>query len=125
MLNSIFDLYFDVVHATTNNRYVDGKDIKLIFLVHISIFNDYILTSSSGKHLEDISHAPIASLIYKLITNAKGSDDLLGGFDRGRNRRPRELTNSKTIKGKYHVRIMLKVIFGFAEHQETATYGLG
>ena len=31
-----------------------------------------------------------------------------------------ELTEKKT-KGKYHVTIMLKDIFGFAEHQEKAT----
>ena len=95
MLNSNLDLNFDVVHATTNNRYVDGKDTKLIILVPISFFINYILTSSSGKHLEDISHAPIVPLTYKLITNAKGSDDLLGGFDRDRNRRPRELKIAK------------------------------
>ena len=47
------------------------------------------------------------------------------GFDRDRNRRQRELTNNKNQKGKYHVRIMLKDVFGFAEHQEKATYGLG
>ena len=29
------------------------------------------------------------------------------------------------IKGKYHVKIMLKDVFGFAEHQEKATYGVG
>ena len=45
------------------------------------------------------------------------------GFDRDRNRR-RELTNNKNIKGKYHVTVMLEDIFGFAKHQEKATYGL-
>ena len=29
------------------------------------------------------------------------------------------------MKGKYHLRIMLKDVFGFAEHQQKATYGLG
>ena len=29
------------------------------------------------------------------------------------------------MKGKYHVKIMLKDVFGFAEHQQKATYGLG
>ena len=47
------------------------------------------------------------------------------GFDRSRDRRKRELTNNKNIKGKYHLRIYLRDISGFAEHQETATYGLG
>ena len=62
--------------------------------------------------------------MYKLLTSSRGSDDLSIGFDRDRDRR-RELTNNKNMKGEYHVRIMLKNIFGFAEHQEKATFGLG
>ena len=62
--------------------------------------------------------------MYKLITTAKGCD-LSIGFDRDRTRRRNELTNNKNVKGKYHVRVYLKYVFGFAEHQEKATYGLG
>ena len=65
------------------------------------------------------------SLMYKLITNARGCDDLYFGFDQNRLNRPNELTNNKNRKRKYHVRIYLKDVFGFAEHQEKATYGLG
>ena len=32
---------------------------------------------------------------------------------------------TKKIKGKYHLTIMLKDIFGFAQHQEKGTHGLG
>ena len=63
--------------------------------------------------------------MYKLLTSSKGSDDLSIGFDRDRTRRRNELTNNKNIKGKYHVRIYLKDVFGFAEYQEKGTYGLG
>ena len=63
--------------------------------------------------------------MYKLLSSSKGSDDLSTGFDRDRNRRKRELTNYKNFKGKYHVRIYLRDIFGFAEHQEKGIYGLG
>ena len=35
------------------------------------------------------------------------------------------MTNNKNVNGKYHLRIMLKYVFGFAEGQEKATYGLG
>ena len=62
---------------------------------------------------------------YKLKTSAKYTDDLSIGFDRDRNRRLRELTNNKKIKGKFHLRIMLRDVFGFAEQQGKATYGLG
>ena len=63
--------------------------------------------------------------MYKLLTSSKGSDDLSVGFDRDRNRRQRELSNNKNQKRKYHVRVFFKGVFGFAEYQEKATYGLG
>ena len=91
----------------------------------IALFANYKPTTSSGKHLEEISHAHIVSLMYKLLTSSKDSDDLPIGFDRNRGRRKNELTKNKTIKGKYRIRNYLKDIFGFAEHQEKGTYGLG
>ena len=125
MLNSYVELNFDVLHAADNNRYVDANDIRLVNLGPIALFSNYKLTTSSNKHLEEISHAHIVSLMYKLLTSSKDSDDLSIGFDRNRNNRKRELNNVKNIKGKYHIRIYLKDIFGFAEHQEKGTYGLG
>ena len=125
LLNSYLELNFDVLHATTNNRYAGGNDIRLVDLGPTALFSNYKLTTSSGKHLENIDHAHIVSLMYKLLTSSRGSDDLSIGFERDRNRRQRELTNNKTQKGKFHVRIYLKDVFGFAEHQEKATYGLG
>ena len=83
----------------------------------IALFSTYKLQSSSGKHVEDINHAHVVCLMYKLVTSARNADDLSIGFDRDRERRKRELTNNKNIKGKYHVTIMLKDILGFAEHQ--------
>ena len=123
--NSYIDFNFDVMHAANINRYVDGNDIRLVNLGPVALFSDYSLTTSSRKHLEDVSHAHIVSLMYKLITTAKVCDDLSIGFDRDRTKRRNELTNNKNIKGKYHVRIYLKDVFGFAEHQEKAIYGLG
>ena len=125
LLKSYLELDFDVLHAGTNNRYVDGNNIRLVNMGPIALFSNYKLTTSSGKHLENIDHAHIVSLMYKLLTSSKGSDDLSIGFDRDRNRRQRELTNNKTQKGKYHIRIYLKDVFGFAEYQNKGTYGLG
>ena len=126
MLNSYLELNFDVLHAAaTNNRYADGNDIRLVNLGPIGLFSNYKLTTSSGKHLENIDHAHIVSLRYKFLSSSRGSDDLSIGFDRDRGRRQRELTNNKTQKGKYHVRIYLKDIFGYSKYQEKATYGLG
>ena len=113
MLNSYLDLNFDVLHAATNNRYIDGNDIRLVNLGLIALFNNYMLTTSSGKNLEDISHAHVVSLMYKLLTSSRRSDDLSIGFDRDRGRRQRELTNDKVVEGKNHVRIMLKDFLDF------------
>ena len=125
MLNSFLELNFDVLHAGNNDRYVDANDIRLVNLGPIALFSNYKLTTSSGKNLEEISHAHIVSLMYKLLTSIKDGDDLSIGFDRNRGRRKNELSYNKTIKGKYHIRIYLKDNFGFAEYQEKGTYGLG
>ena len=61
----------------------------------------------------------------KLITSSEESDDLSINSDQDRGSRQRELSNSKNIKGKYHVRIIFEDVFGFAEHQEKATYYSG
>ena len=74
------------------------------------------MTTSSRKHLEDISHAHLVSLMYKLVTFSKDSDDLSIGFDRSRNRRKDELAHNKNVRGKYHIRVMLKDVFVFAEY---------
>ena len=125
LLNSYLEINFDVLRADNSNRYVDANDIRLVSLGPIALFSNYKLTTSSGKHLEEISHAHIVSLIYKLLTSFKDSDDLSIGFDRNRGKRKNELTFNKTIKGKYDIRICLKDIFGFAENQEKGSYGLG
>ena len=125
LLNSYIELNFDVLQAATDNRYVDANDIRLVNLGPIALFSSYKLTTSSGKHLEEISHAHIVSLMYKLLTSSKDSDDLSIGFYRSCNNRKRELTNNKKIKGKNLIRTYLKVICGFAAHQEKGTYGLG
>ena len=54
--------------------------------------------------------------MYKLLTSSRCSDDLSIGFDEDRNRRRDELTRKRNIKGNFFVRIMLKELFGFAEH---------
>ena len=86
-----------------------------------ALFSIYELHSSSGKHIEEIDHAHIVCLMFKLLTSARNTDDLSTGFDRDRGRRKRKLTNNKYIKGKCHVTIMLKNVFGFTY----GTYGVG
>ena len=87
-MNSFIDLNFEVIKKHDNSRYADRNDKRLFILSPIALFSNYKLTTSSGKHLEDISHAHIVSLMYKLTTRAKNTD-LSFGFDRDRNRRAR------------------------------------
>ena len=70
LLKSYLNLIFDVLHAPTNNRYTDGNDIKLVNLGPVAFFNKHKLTTSSGRHLENIDHAPIVCFLYKLITSS-------------------------------------------------------
>ena len=125
LLKCYIELNFDVIKAATSNRYADADDIRLINLGSIVLFSNYKLTTNSGKHLENIDHAHIVCFMYKLLSSSRHSDDLSIGFDRSRDRRKRELNNYKTQKGKYHLRIYLKDVFGFAEHQQVGTFGLG
>ena len=125
LLNSYLELNFDVLQAATNNRYVNAKDIRLVNSGPIPLFSIYRLTTSSEKHLEEVSRAHIVSLLYKLLTSSKDSEDLSIGFDRSRDRRKRLLTDNKTIKGTCLVRIYFKDNFGFVEHQEKAIFDLG
>ena len=91
LLKGHLELNFDVLQAATNNRYVDANDIRLVNLGPIALFSNYKLTTSSGKHLEEISHAHLVSLMYKLLTSSKDSDDLSIGFDRNRGRRKKRI----------------------------------
>ena len=108
LLNSYLDLNFEVIKKVDDSRYGNGNDIRLINLGPVALFSNFKLTTSNGKHLEDISHVHLVSLMYKLITSSKDSIDLSIGFDYNRNRRRDELALNKNIKGKYHVKIMLK-----------------
>ena len=125
MSNSFFDLYFGIIKTTANSRYADGNVIILVTLGPIALFSKYKLTTSSGEHFEEISHAHIISSMYELTISSRDSDDLSIGFDRDRRTRQPKYTVTKNMKGKIHVSVMLKEIFVFAEHEETATYSLG
>ena len=50
----------------------------------------------------------------KLITSAKGVDDLSIRIDRDCDRRQRQLTQKENVKGKYYVRFMLRDVSKFA-----------
>ena len=68
LLNSYLDLNFEVIKKADDSRYRNGNDTKLVIRGPIALFSNFKLTTSSGKHLEDISQAHLVSLMYKLIT---------------------------------------------------------
>ena len=124
VLGSYLESNFEVLHASTSNRFVDGDDIRLVNLGPTALFSFYKLTSGLGEHIKEIWHAHVACLTYKFLSIATRCDDLSISFYCDRGRRQRKLTNNKNQKGKHHITKYLKDIFGFAEHQEKTTHGL-
>ena len=125
LLNSYLDLNIEVIKKAGNSRYAIGNDIRLVKLGPIALFSIFKLRTSCGKNLEGFGHAHLVSSNCKLIISAEDTDNLSICFDWDRRRRRDEVTNNDKIREKYHLRIMLKEVFGFAKPQEKATYGLG
>ena len=94
MLKRYLDLKFEVIKRIDISTDVNDNDIRLVNLGSIALSSNFKLTTSSGKRLEDINNAHIVSLMYKLITNSKNSDDLSIGLDRIRNRTKDELAQN-------------------------------
>ena len=98
LLISYLDLIFEVITKTDKSRYGNGKDFRLVNVEAFVLFISFKLTTSSGKHLEDIGHDHIVFLKNKLRTSAKDTDVLSIVFDRDCGRRRDELTNNKQQK---------------------------
>ena len=121
---SYLDLNFEIIKNADNSTYANRNDLRLVNLGLFAFFNNLRLITSKGKHLEDIGRAHIVSLMYELLKLSRESDDLSIRFYRDRKRRRDELSGNKNKKRRYHLRIMLKDVFCFAEHQNEATNGL-
>ena len=87
LLNCYVGLNFDVLQAAANKKHADNNDRRLVNLGPIALFSNHKLITSSNKHLEDIGYTHIASLMNKLLPNARDTDDLSIGFDWDRGRR--------------------------------------
>ena len=121
--NSYISLEFEVL-KNDDTRYADGDQISLVNFGPVALFSEAKLTTSSGKHLEKVDNLHPISLMYKLLTSNQQTSQLMYGFEESQATRRQELTNNKTEKGTFSVRIRLSDIFGFAD-QEKITYGLG
>ena len=129
--DSYLQLNFEVVHADDSTVFAVGGDIRVVNSGPLALFSDFKLSTSSGKSLESTDHPNVVSFLYELKKSTSGGKDLSIGFGRGRGRRRQELSNRAVnplpinIRGNFHLRNSLKDVFGFSEHQENATYGLG
>ena len=99
MLDSYLQLNFEVIKKTDNSRFANRNDLRLTNLGPIALFRNFKMKKSSDKHLEDISHADVASSRFKKITSAKGYNNLSIGFYRDRCRGLDELSYKEVIEG--------------------------
>ena len=121
MINSFLDISFEVVKKIDNSRYAEGNDKRLVNLSPIVLFSNFKLTTSSRKHLEDISIAHIVSLTYKLTTSTVMVCLLASIVNvEGGNK---SWLKTKMWK-KHHVRNMLEDGLRFAEYRKKTTSGL-
>ena len=63
LLNGYLDLNFEVIKRADNSRDGNGNDEGLDNLGAIALFSNFRLTTGNGKHLEDINHSHIVSLM--------------------------------------------------------------
>ena len=115
--NSFISLEFEVL-KNNNTRYADGDEISLVNFGPISLFSEAKLTTSSGKHLENVDNLHAVSLIHKLLTSTKSTSQLIYGLEEDTTIRRQELTNNKNEKGTFFVRIKRKDLFGFADQEK-------
>ena len=107
-------LDFEVLKET-NTRYADGDQISIVNFGPFVIFKEAKVTTSSGKHLEKVDNLHPISLLYKCLSSTQSTSQLLYGFEESVTIRRQELTNNKTEKGNFFVRIKLKDLFGFVK----------
>ena len=87
-------------------------------------------TTVSGSFLESTDHSQVVSLMNRQTISSlnQGDNSIVPKNDR--TRRQEKLSNRAAtplpiiIRGKFHLRAFLKVVFGFVEHQKITTYGL-
>ena len=73
---SYLELDFNVTHrASAHAWYVDDDNIRVVNLSPIAFTFKQLLTSSSGKEIEEIDNAHVICLMHKLISHCRDSDD--------------------------------------------------
>ena len=97
--DSYLGVDFNVNHrAGFHAQYADSDHKRLLNLGPIALINEYRLTNSSGKEVEDIDNAHVICLMYNLKSSGRNSDNLSIGFHRSIKVRQRKMTNIKKLK---------------------------
>ena len=115
--NSYISLEFEVL-KNDDTRYAYGDQISLVNFGPVALFSEAKLVTTSGKHLEKVDNLHPVCLMYKLLTSTQQTSQLMYGFEESQATRRQELTNNKTEKGTFFVRIKLKDLFGFADQEK-------
>ncbi len=128
--DSYLKIELQVVKNADDTLYADGNGICLVNLGPIALFSQATLTTSSGKMIESVEQPHITTLMYKMLSDGEG--DLMTYFEKDtqdaavvNTERRNRLLNNTPEKGTVFVRILLKDLFGYVEHQDKITYGLG
>ena len=100
----IHTVKFEVL-KNDDTRYAEGDEISLVNFGPVALFSEAKVTTSSGKHLTKVDNWHPICLMYKLLTSQQQTSQLMYGFEKSVTIRRRELTNHKTEKGTFFVRI--------------------
>ena len=103
--HSFISVEFEVLE-NDDKRYANGDEISLVNFGSVALFCEAKLTTSCGKHLENVDNLHPICLMYKLLTSSQQTSQLMYGFEESTTIRRQELTNNKTEKGTFFVRIM-------------------
>ena len=103
--NSYMTVDCEVLKHADDTRYVNTDAIGLVNFGPVALFSEAKLTTTSGKHLEKVDNLHVISLMYKLLTSQQQVTELLSGFEESEAIRRLELTNNKTEKGLFFVKL--------------------
>ena len=95
--NPYISLEFEVLKNDIT-RYADGDQISIMNFGTVALFSEAKMTTSSGKHLEQVDNLHIISIMHKVLTSAQYTSELLYGFEQSEATRRLELTTNKTEK---------------------------
>ena len=115
------EIFFDITF-NYQVRFATVTDIRLLHLGTFALFSECKFNASGPKFFENIDHACIMCLMFKLLTTSKLGHVLPNEFDRDSARLLNELMN-KTARENVQPKFLSRGVFGCAENKENCSYG--